>query len=849
MKSKLKYGLCAVLAFFAALCMCMCAAMYNSYAVSDVTLNVASLGEQQLTESSVTVGSETFKAYGCDSWGGYASLLTLDKSYDVSAIKNSGKGAVSLWLYIGNETCLNAYKALTDFGFNVGSGSGNIDENKLEFNFKNVFANCQVGWNKVVLPLSTGSEHGIDYTAVNRIRIVAVSVGGSPVSYIKYGKFTFTTTDKTAMTVTPYVPTVDPVTVKVASYSNVVGGESFAKATETVNDESLETYGIVSGGFAELLTLDKAYDVSAINGSGKGALTFYLNIGSEQCLTKFRDISSGGWNIDVCCSESYSDSNKYSFDIKTLFKSCQVGWNKITLPFATAAEKNNMNFATIRSIRLNCAGCNLNNAGDCNVKFAKFQFVVSDVTAMTATSLDGTVIPVEPDEPLPESVKVDATAGKTVEFASYEDFAVGSRAINGTTYKTYGCLSFNWANFVKVLYMDNYYDATDLFNTNQGALSFWMYIGDEATLNAYKAVTGNWNLDLSAGREYSDDCKYSFKVQSCFGDLKLGYNKIVLPFANAAEKNKMDWTTVHSIRINLTGTNLAAGKNNVSFAGFTLCKTTATSATVAEYFEYEEGAADKNAWMDARVILDCNSVDGVTFAGNRVDKEDFRYGSGCVYTSGYGYQLNATDIEVGETGLSKDSIVLAFWLWIEDISLYNNNKISSQVELGSTRNYDEYEINWDLKIWSKNLVTGWNWIALRGVDASVQGGLPDFDNLSRFRLWINDIDESTLKIDRITIGCAADESIFTAPDWQNEKADSGFYKGANGLEATNSGYIEVDFSADDYVPTTPSNPSSGSNGSSSKGGCSSDIGTVWYALIVCGVAAAFVIVRKIKAQR
>ena len=188
------------------------------------------------------------------------------------------------------------------------------------------------------------------------------------------------------------------------------------------------------------------------------------------------------------------------------------------------------------------------------------------------------------------------------------------------------------------------------------------------------------------------------------------------------------------------------------------------------------------------------------FSGNNVDKSDYRYGTGSVYTSGYGYQLSATDLSIGKTDLTKKTFALGFWVWIENVELFSVDSFSTQVEIGSTNKYDEYELNWEN--WTENLVNGWNWVVLFGKDANVSGAVPDFDNLCRFRVYINGVDNSIFKIDRITISNIYDTDFVNAPDWENEIVkDDGTFKGSNAYAPENSTFLEVDFNglAEDFV--------------------------------------------------
>lgn len=185
--------------------------------------------------------------------------------------------------------------------------------------------------------------------------------------------------------VTPASADAKPADVKLnVGKTTTILGSDFYTTTETVDNKTFTAYGVMGGGFVQLFTLDKTYDVTKISNTNKGALTFYLYIGSEHCLERHQSLS-GSWNVDLCSSKEYDDAYKYSFNIADLFKDCEVGWNKIELPVLTALEKKDIDFATIRYIRLNCDGLLLTNSDDCNFKFGDFTFTTTDKTVGNAT--------------------------------------------------------------------------------------------------------------------------------------------------------------------------------------------------------------------------------------------------------------------------------------------------------------------------------------------------------------------------------------------------------------------------------------------------------------------------------
>ena len=196
--------------------------------------------------------------------------------------------------------------------------------------------------------------------------------------------------------------------------------------------------------------------------------------------------------------------------------------------------------------------------------------------------------------------------------------------------------------------------------------------------------------------------------------------------------------------------------------------------------------------------------------------------------------------------------MLAFWLWIEDPAYYFENDgttfkngINAQIELSSSDQYDTNEINWELRQWGVDkFQKGWNWVVLKGADGNISGGDPNYDALMRFRIYVNGIQMSTMKIDRITIGSG--EKLLTAPDWEQEKfgdePGTGF-KGPNAYEPSNDTYLEVDFDegAKDFTATVTQTIKKTVTQTVQKtvSGCSGSVSSVPVMLALLGGAVAF----------
>ena len=96
--------------------------------------------------------------------------FTLAKSYDTTKFERGG--AFAFWLYIENEATLNAHKAVAAGGWFIRLYSGDYKgETKLTFDLQPIFADCIVGWNRIVLPFATGTDSNLNYGAVSSFSI------------------------------------------------------------------------------------------------------------------------------------------------------------------------------------------------------------------------------------------------------------------------------------------------------------------------------------------------------------------------------------------------------------------------------------------------------------------------------------------------------------------------------------------------------------------------------------------------------------------------------------------------------------------------------------------------------
>lgn len=709
-------------------------------------------------------------------WGGMVRQTVFDKPYNVGAISTNEKGAFVFWLYIHNQGTLEKIKSGSGFGINMSSGEAINESQKWEFSVTSLANDMMLGWNKIIIPFSSSlcqKRGGGPATAntVQNLRFVVLDGAGGGVADVAFADFGFFLTDETqACVINQKTQMVKPddVTFNVGNASDLT-----ADTTLLTGKTAYSAIGKNWGAKTQLITFDKAYDLSNHNLYGKSVLSLAMYFADEATLEAHRAITEG-YTVTLGSGSEFNAANAYQFDIAPQFADCSVGWNTINLPVDTADNKGGIDWANVKFLQI--AWNKAFGEGECEVAFAQFRLISTDETARSVENDSGISLSISQVE---ELAKVTLIRSKK----------------NVTSYSTIGK---GWGRIgEKKFTLAKSYDTTK-FESN-GAFAFWLYIENEATLNAHKAVAaGGWFIRLYSG-DYKGATKLTFDLQPVFANCIVGWNKIVLPFTTGTDSN-LNFGAVSSFSIDQDKATAIAepNQNQIALAEFSIVATELTKMTVTETVSNVEEGLNPVA---EKVIIDCNSTNGLMFAGNKVDTQDCRYESGCVYTSGAGYALPA-QFEGGETDLRKSTIILAFWLWIEDPAYFFEadgttlkSGINGQIELASAQAWDTNEINWELRQWGLDkMQKGWNWIVLKGADGNISGGDPNFDALVRFRIYVNGIQQSTLKIDRITIG--ADEKLLTAPDWEKEifgKDPGTGFKGPNAYMPANDPYIEVDF--------------------------------------------------------
>ena len=670
------------------------------------------------------------------------------------------------------------------------SSSGTCDVNELTFHFPN---DLKVGWNYLLFDIKTATRTGgeCDLTAVNFVGFIKTGLSGIRVYFddLRAIESRFALAETTEKIDKKIILDCDKVVDGV--FAGLTVDDENAKegvASLTTNGQNKDE--ILTATFAPVKT------GLSLKGDNELGYTFWFYV------EKLENLSS----LSVELSSS-ADCDSFELEWSIDLANLESGWNWITLKAFDAQRVGGViDVDSIVRTRIIAFG----KDGTTNtIKLDCFQIVDS--------TIEGAFDKVETKKVLNPVTSVDAndceqawengTVDETNKKAGFASILV--KGNGNATVSASGTVNTGKTDLLVTNYKQN----------NKLGVSFWLFVEDTTKVSS---VT----FTLTAG---------TGSITWTLAGLENGWNWVVLSVADntvsVTGNADADNITLATLTVNAAVTEEATADFTVRIDRVKVIN----AGVEANYAEPADESQNRN-YVKELVIIDCNTAGGTIFTGNKVDKEDYRYGNGSVYTSGAGYALNATDLDVGKTDLTKDTIVLAFWVWIENPALYNKEGIDGQVELSSNNAYDKAEINWNFIPVAKTLSQGWNWVVFRGSEAEVSDGMPDFDNLRRFRIYVNNIDSSMLKVDRITIGYVGNESLFTAPDWEKEIDKNGTFKGPNGKLPENNTYIEVDFEEAEAFTAIE------------EAGCESNAGAECGIIAVVAIALSVVLKRKQKSE-
>lgn len=692
--------------------------------------------------------------------GGFATFVETVSGKVDSATNMSGQGFVArvkkaeaidiadydlitLWVYCADETAAASVSG-TEMEL---SSSGQCDKNELTFHFPSL----SVGWNYLKFNIADAVHTGGD-ADLTKINFVGFVKQGIP-------------------QVTVYFDDLR------AIESSTISEATAPIEKKVILDCDKQTVGVFDGLTVDDIEYQQGYSAlttSGTNGSEVLSAAFGpIDTGLE--LSGEHELGYGFWfyidsvsklsSVSVELSSSSSPDHfelEWAVDLSTLTD----GWNWLTFKASEASRVGGViDLSAVCRTRLIVFG---NEA--LTVKLDAF--VLADATAEGALDPITDKIVLDPvDSVVADNCETEWVGGKLNDTEKKQGFS--SIELSKEQNATDSVSASTGINVGKTDLL-----ITNVKSNNELGVTLWVYVENMAAINGVTVRLTDSNMSTN-------------HIAWTVPDLTNGWNWVTLAVSKATVTGVVDADALTELEVIV---NAAIADEGYQAFRVLIDRVSIVNYTVAASLAQPEDEGTTRNPIQELIFIDCNSVGGTVFTGNRVDKEDFCYGTGSVYTSGAGYQLTATDLEIGKTDLTKETLVLAFWIWIEDVDLYKDGDVNAQVELTSSNTYDQNEIHWDFKKLTENFRNGWNWVVLYGKDGEIEGGSPDYDGLNYFRLYVNNISQSTLKIDRVTLGYIGNTALATAPNVEDEKINTdGQFKGANAYPSENGPYLEVDF--------------------------------------------------------
>ncbi len=126
-----------------------------------------------------------------------------------------------------------------------------------------------------------------------------------------------------------------------------------------------------------------------------------------------------------------------------------------------------------------------------------------------------------------------------------------------------------------------------------------------------------------------------------------------------------------------------------------------------------------------------------------LDTENNMQGTGCISSTGDNLVSFSKVYSPRNTYLNEEKGYLKFWLYISDVSLFDN---TGQIEITSSGGFDVDEYSWNMN--NLYLKDGWNYMVLNLASAN-KNGSPDLSAINFFRVYSFYTGSVTVKIDDI----------------------------------------------------------------------------------------------------
>jgi hypothetical protein len=746
----------------------------NPVTVAFDQLHANSVAGLQIDSFDAGAGWSDSGSFGIDAGEAYHKEGTGAMRMDGQGIGSNGKSyaepfdftgfdALAMWIFVSDVT---AFNSMGDGQFELREDSSKNDSDEIHWSLKNI-PNLKTGWNRVLFPFDGADK-----------------AGGAALSKIQYIRFYFVGLTSSCTVVfddlraveSQFMADTTPIEgIKILPLDKLAAGVFDSMTLDFIDHkEGYAAHTTAGNNSSEALTaaFDAGVTNLALSGANQLVMTLWLYIDDIDAVTAgFIELSSS----------TNADTLELEWNMTSALDDLTDGWNWLVLPAGYASQVGGIiDTNELKRIRVSVtASANitvkLDRISIMNASTAGYDEVPPSSEKLTFNPVDTRLIASA------DTTDADTFSGLPLEQAAHKQgYAAVILSKTASPAQRISTKLQNLNVGQTDLLVNNYTSA------NEFGLTFWFHVSDQTAA----AVA---SLTVEAASANHADFTTSVAVWTVSTGLASGWNWVVLKAGDAAITGIVDADAISAVRFTVSAVAADGGYAAVAtMLDRVSVVNAAIPANIAAPSQNEQ--LIRNPVTD-RIIVNCDVVSQVYFQGNAIERADYREGLGAVKTSGSGYALNANGFTVGKTDLTKESLVLGFWIWIQDPALYNPAAVNGQVEISSSASYDTNELSWEIKALFKELDEGWNWVALTGASAAVSGGMPDFDNLIRFRIYVNNIANSELRLDRITLTNIGAPDYAAAPDWESEiGGGDGEFAGGNVYAPKNPSFLEADLS-------------------------------------------------------
>lgn len=596
------------------------------------------------------------------------------KKIDLSSYEG---GKLSFWVFVNDASYIKKGEFCLEL-----TSSGTFDDEEMCWSMS--CADWKTGWNQIVLDFPSQDRTGnpVDLTRINFLRMFATNCDKDLVLIL----------DEVAVEPPARRTPADGLILSCdTTEAMIVESQNTFSLTNTTGEYKQGTGSFKSIGAGTvwwMVRMEELVDVSEFADGGI-SLWLYVNDPTQLKSPVAIELGSGG----VC------DVDEYQWEVAGLRK----GWNQLALRFANAKISGNPDLKNVNYFRI----------------YAEMQ---------------GTVTAILDDVRAAHIAEKAALPGMILDCDNLDNvkelYGDSSIILTGeeNEYKQ-GDGAFKSVGKGQVRYRAILAKALDLTAYKDGALSFWLYVGDTsefASPTIFVEIT-------SAGEPDKEELGWTVSIS----DLKANsWNEVKLNFADAGKTGgDINFASVNFFRIY---TDKAETSENVLM----ILDDVHAEKTPTKHPDRDDSKTDTDEEKVPGLILSCDHSNNMIVGTDNdwsitTAEGEYKEGTGAFKSEGscgvFWQVLFTKTVDVSEYANGR----LHLWLYVSDTSKTGQNIYVELGSAGAEQYSDAYEYQWEIP--SAKLESGqWNELYLKLKDASAMDGGADLSKVNWLRIYAPD---------------------------------------------------------------------------------------------------------------